>query len=239
MGMMGGMSPAGRGDEVAAQGDVAERGEAAAPAQPLARDQLRASHQDRDRVVEILRVAAGDGRLTPEELDERLEAALTARTFAELAALTTDLPAVPGAAADAALPEPKDLVRIDCHSGSTKRDGRWVVPQRMEVRVTGGEVTLDFTEALVMQPTLRIDAEVLGGRLKLVTKPGIVVDTDDVTVQSSAVRIRAPWGPDVPVTLRVEVSGMVNGSQLTARPPRRPFWQWLLRRPRRYAIASR
>ena len=37
---------------------------------------LRASHVDRDRVVELLRVAAGDGRLTAEELDGRLEAAL-------------------------------------------------------------------------------------------------------------------------------------------------------------------
>ena len=43
--------------------------------------------------MEILRVAAGDGRLTAEELDQRLEAALTARTYAELAVLTTDLPA--------------------------------------------------------------------------------------------------------------------------------------------------
>ena len=49
--------------------------------------ELRASHEDRDRVVEILRVAAGDGRLTAAELDERLEAALTARTNSELAVM--------------------------------------------------------------------------------------------------------------------------------------------------------
>jgi Domain of unknown function (DUF1707) len=42
--------------------------------------QLRASHVDRDAVVEVLRIAAGDGRLTPTELDERLEAALTVKT---------------------------------------------------------------------------------------------------------------------------------------------------------------
>jgi Domain of unknown function (DUF1707) len=47
---------------------------------PMASDELRASHEDRDSVVELLRVAAGDGRLTPAELDERLELALTART---------------------------------------------------------------------------------------------------------------------------------------------------------------
>jgi hypothetical protein len=40
---------------------------------------LRASHEDRDRVVEALRVAGGDGRLTAEELDTRLEAALTGK----------------------------------------------------------------------------------------------------------------------------------------------------------------
>ena len=211
----------------------AERG--AEPAQP---SQLRASHQDRDRVVEILRVAAGDGRLTAEELDQRLEAALTARTYAELAVLTTDLPAA-GTAAGVAPVEPKDVVRIDCGNGHARRDGRWVVPSRMEVRVTSGSVRLDFTQAVITQPTLRIDAEVHSGHLKLVTKPGIVVDADDVGVRSGEVKIREPWGHDVPVTLRIEMVGQVRSGSITARPPRRTFWQWLLRRPRPYQAALR
>jgi hypothetical protein len=264
MGMKGGMSPAGRGDEAepatpavpaasaAPAGSVVPTGPVvpAAPAGPVvptasagpvASGQLRASHQDRDRVVEILRVAAGDGRLTAEELDERLEIALTARTFAELAGLTADLPAAPGVLGGVP-PEPKDLVRIDCQSGAARRDGRWVVPRRMEVRVSSGAVTLDFTEALITQPTLRIDAEVNSGALRLVTKPGIVIDTDAVEVRGGTVRTREPHGPDVPVILRVEVSGRVDSGTLTARPPRPPrrtFWQWLLRRPRRYALTSR
>ena len=61
-----------------------------------AKPELRASHEDRDRVVEILRVAAGGGRLTAAELDECLGAALTACTSGELAALTADLPEVAG-----------------------------------------------------------------------------------------------------------------------------------------------
>src|ERR1700685_3182988 len=64
----------------------------------VAGEELRASHADRDQVAELLRVAAGDGRLPAEELDDRLELALTARTYAELAALTVDLPATPGSA---------------------------------------------------------------------------------------------------------------------------------------------
>ncbi|HUC24447.1 MAG TPA: DUF1707 domain-containing protein, partial [Streptosporangiaceae bacterium] len=58
------------------------------PTSPLRDAVIRASHADRDRTAELLRVAAGDGRLTPEELDERLEAALTAKTLSELAVLT-------------------------------------------------------------------------------------------------------------------------------------------------------
>ena len=84
--------------------------------EPVTQGELRASHMDRDRVVELLRVAAGDGRLTPQELDERLEAALTARTYSELAVLTTDLPAAAGHPASLAVPEAKELVRIDCGS---------------------------------------------------------------------------------------------------------------------------
>lgn len=230
------MPPAGPGDEAAAGGETAARHEPPVPAELMAQGQLRASHRDRDRVVEILRVAAGDGRLTSEELDERLEAALTARTFGELAALTTDLPAA-SQAAGAAIPEPKDVIRLDCHSGSDKRDGRWVVPRRIEVRVTSGEVKLDFTEAIIAQPLLKIDADVRSGRLLLVTKPGIMVDADDVTVRSGEVKVRAPWGPDVPVTLRLEVSGKVGSGSIKARPPRRSFWQWLMRRPVPYALA--
>jgi hypothetical protein len=199
---------------------------------------LRASHEDRDRVVELLRVAAGDGRLTADELDERLEAALTARTHGELAVLTSDLPATAGSALAGPPPKPRDMVRIDCRSGSTKRDGRWVVPQRMEVRVTSGSVRLDFTEAVIAQPSLAIDADVHSGSLTLVTKPGIVVDTDDVAIRSGSAKVRAPWSADVPVALRISVSGKVGSGSITARPPRRSFWEWLLRRPRRYALTS-
>ena len=211
----------------------AERG-----AEPVQPGQLRASHQDRDRVVEILRVAAGDGRLTAEELDQRLEAALTARTYAELAVLTTDLPAA-GSAGAVAVPEPKDVVRIDCGSGSTRRDGRWVVPHQIEVRVSSGSVRLDFTDAVITQPSLKVDAEVHSGNLTLVTRPGIVVDADEVSVRSGSVKVREPWAHDAPVALRIEVTGTVRSGSITARPPRRTFWQWLTRRPRPYQAALR
>ncbi len=208
------------------------------PGNEVARSELRASHDDRDRVVELLRVSAGDGRLTAEELDERLELALTARTYGELAKLVADLPAA-GSAAAVPASQAKDLVRIDCRSGHAKREGRWVVPQRLEVKVTSGHVLLDFRQAVITQPTLRIDAEVRSGNLTLVTKPGIVADTDEVTVRSGHVRVRAPWGPDVPELLRIDVAGRVGSGHLIARPPHRTFWQWLTRQPRPWEITAR
>ena len=208
------------------------------PGREVARSELRASHEDRDRVVELLRVSAGDGRLTAEELDERLEAAMTARTYGELARLVADLPAA-GSVVSAPAPRVKDVVRIDCGSGHAKREGRWVVPQRIEARVRSGRLKLDFTQAVITQPSLQLDAEVRSGHIILITKPGIVVDTDDVAVRSGHVKVRAPWGPDVPEVLRIEVSGTVGSGHFVARPPYRTFWQWLTRQPRPYEITAR
>jgi hypothetical protein len=53
---------------------------------------MRASDKDRDRIAERLREAASEGRLMIEELEQRLEAALRARTYGQLEALIADLP---------------------------------------------------------------------------------------------------------------------------------------------------
>src|SRR5271157_3788563 len=208
------------------------------PGGEIARSELRASYDDRDRVVELLRVSAGDGRLTAEELDERLERAMTARTYGELARLVADLPAEGAVASPGTAPRAKEVARIDCASGHVQRVDRWVVPQRMDVKVTSGHVKLDFTEAVITQPSLRLDIDVRSGYVGLVTKPGIVVDAD-VAIRSGHVQVREPWGSDVPVQLRIEVTGKVGSGHFRAGPRRRTFWQWLTRKPKPYAIAPR
>lgn len=194
--------------------------------------ELRASHADRDRVVDVLRIAAGDGLLTAEELDERLEVALSARTLSELTGLTADLPPVPATVGGTGA-EAKDVVRIEqVHSGPIERVGRWVVPRRLELAVTFCEVTLDFTDAVITHDTLRIDVAMTGKTLTLVTRPGLVVDTDGLQLVHSRVKHRqTPTNPDTPVTLRVELVGQKVHGPVVVRPPRRTFGQWLLRRP--------
>ena len=178
------------------------------------------------------------GRLTVAELDERIESALTARTRGELAALTADLPAVPGHA-NSVTAQVKDVVRLDYQGGNATRRGQWMVPARMEIRAVGGTVKLDFTDAVITHPTLQIQAYVRGGGLVLVTRPGIEVDTDGIAVRGGRVKIRPRNGWKEPVRLTIEVSGENRGGRVTGRPPRRTFRQWLLRRPRPHARSFR
>ena len=66
-------------------------------------DHIRVSDADRERVASQLRDQYAEGRLTADELDERITATLSAKTFAELRRVTADLP-VPGPAAGSAGP---------------------------------------------------------------------------------------------------------------------------------------
>ncbi|WOT38261.1 DUF1707 SHOCT-like domain-containing protein [Streptomyces coeruleorubidus] len=178
--------------------------------------EMRASHADRDRIVDVLRVAAGDGRLTLEELDERLEAALSARTVGELAVLTVDLPEVVDET-----PEAQEVVRIEQEGSSTRRGDGWVVPRCLEIRSAWGEVTLDFTDAVITRDTLHIDLDMRAGALKLLTRPGVVVDTGALVTNYS--QIKARGAADAPVVLRVRITGEINYGQIVVRPPRRGF----------------
>jgi class 3 adenylate cyclase len=176
---------------------------------------LRASDADRERVIEVLRTAAVDGRLTADDLDERLEAALTAHTRADLEPLLADL------TVSTTSPKAHDVARIQCGSGSAKRDGSWVVPRRLEIQLGSGTVRLDFRQAVITEPELEIDAKISSGTLRLITRPGVLVDADDMAVRSGTVKVAPPAGPDTPVELRVKLSGWVGSGTVSARPPGR------------------
>jgi len=195
---------------------------------------LRVSHEDRDEVAEQLRVAAGDGRLTADELDERLETALTARTYGELEMLLADLPSSPGAR-PAPPVEAKDLVRLEVRHGTIRRDGRWVVPRRLLVEARHGNVLIDFSAAVISQPTLDLAISVGHGNIVLTVPPGVVIDADGVAIGHGNIHQRVHRDSGVPVTLMVTVSGSLRHGNLVVRNarigPRRSFWDWLLRRP--------
>ena len=57
------------------------------------RSRLRASHADREHVIDMLKAAFVQGRVTKDELDARVGQAFASRTYGELAAVTADIPA--------------------------------------------------------------------------------------------------------------------------------------------------
>jgi hypothetical protein len=170
---------------------------------------LRASHGDRDRVVDALRIAAGDGRLDGEELDTRLERALAARTHAELAELTADL-----------APATDDVLVIDRHGGKYVKEGPWRVPARIELRTQLCRVTLDFTHAVITSSVLRIDAKMVHGKLLIAGLPGIVIDADGLNCTYSKVRLHSKDAPADPL-LHVDLVGrLIHAKVVQKRPPR-------------------
>ena len=184
--------------------------------EPASSPDLRASDADRDRVIDVLRAATADGRLTADEFSERMEAALASRTFRELAPLTADLAAAP------ARPKPEnaqaeDVLRIDQRGGSVQRTGRWVVPRRLELRSSWCDVKLDFTDAVIGHDTLRIDMNMRGGSLTLVTGPGIVVDADALATRYADVDVRPGTEPGAPVILRVQLTGRMRYGVVSTR----------------------
>jgi hypothetical protein len=196
------------------------------------RRNLRVSHEDRDRVAEQLRVAA--------ELDERLESALTARTYGELEALLTDLPALPGTVL-APVPEAKELVQLKVSHSNITRNGRWVVPRRLEVENRHGNVVLDFSSAIISQPTLDLSISVGHGNIVLIVPPEVVVDLDGVSNGHGTIHQRVRRDSDAPVRLMVTATGSVRHGNLVVRGPRGPrrsFWDWLLRRPAPPALTA-
>jgi Domain of unknown function (DUF1707) len=200
------------------------------PADPPSSPSLRASDADRDRVVELLRAAVADGRLDQAEFDERLDAALTARTIDALAPLTADLIAAPGSGGALTLPlagtpaEPAaELITIRERNGSVRREGRWTLPHRLRVNTAWSDVMLDLTKAVRGGPELIIELRVRGGNVELVLAPGMVVDANELSMRYTKLMISTDAGDNAPETLRVRLAGRARHATIETRwlAPRR------------------
>lgn len=131
--------------------------------------QLRASDADRERIVERLRHAAGEGRLDVEELDERLARAYAARTVSELQTLTADVvPAVeqlPSAGAGPVVrPGAGGTSHVISIMGGNDRRGRWRVAARCLVFSLMGGSDVDLTQAELSEQVTTLNViSIMGG----------------------------------------------------------------------------
>lgn len=109
--------------------------------------ELRVSDADREATVVRLREAGGEGRLTLEELADRVERADAARTWADLDALTADLPAASPGARLAPEPPSRERRWVVAIMGGEQRKGRWRPSRRTNAIAVMGGVDIDLREA--------------------------------------------------------------------------------------------
>src|SRR6188472_3323254 len=119
----------------------------------------RIGHRERDAVAAVLQEAAADGRLSMDELDGRLDAALQAKTYADLDPLVADLSVeLPSRTLKSAQPQRQgppapgysreDPLRLDGGMSKEKRQGLWTVPPFMVINQGLGGVKLNLLQAM-------------------------------------------------------------------------------------------
>jgi hypothetical protein len=146
---------------------------------------LRISDAERHQVAEILREAAGEGRLDMDELDQRLEATYAARTYADLVPITLDLPAHPhqrpvvrpAAATPDVVPGPDRESHFAILSGLSRK-GVWVVPRQMTILALMGGAELDLRRAKFAAPEVVITINAFMGGAQVIVGPSTRVQME-------------------------------------------------------------
>ena len=168
----------------------------------VARAQQRVGDVEREVAVERLRNAAGEGRLTLDELDGRLEAALVARTFADLDALTADLPDT----RPATLRPDRESVRLAIRHGKIERLGAWHIPRTVTLELAHAVATLDLLHSPLPAEGLRLEIDARHSVIHLLVPAGMLIETDELARGHSNFRDRRArsvreWnGPKVYIT---------------------------------------
>jgi hypothetical protein len=156
---------------------------------------IRISDADRERAAGRLQQALAEGRITFDELEERLATVYAARYAADLLPPFVDLPGGTGVPVvpSAAAPSDRPLV-LRSGMGTVRRAGPWTVPSRIRVQSVMGSVVLDFSETTV-PPTVDVQLELGAGSARLVLPDGATADLSGVVSGMGNVRSRVGSTP--------------------------------------------
>jgi hypothetical protein len=192
------------------------------------RSRMRISDADRHRVAELLREAAGDGRLELGELDERLGAAYAAKTYADLVPITADLP-VAGRSGQPAphvvgTPGPVEHYErsVAVMSNSIRR-GEWDPGESYSALALMGSVVLDLRQAVLARPETVIRASSVMGSIDVYVDAHTRVIVDGIgimgTFEQGRDKVDAQLRPDSPL---VRVTGIALMGAVTVRRKSQP-----------------
>jgi uncharacterized protein DUF1707 len=189
---------------------------------------LRISDADRHQVAEVLREAAGEGRIDLTELDERLEATYAARTYADLVPITldlpiarpTDLPARPAVTPSpvvSAPPEERHLAIM----GGLERKGVWTVPAQMTVNCFMGGADLDLRRAqfAAREVVITINAVMGGADIKVNPHTHVIMEgTGIMGGYSGPSDSTAPELDENSPVVRIRGFALMGGVSVSRRP---------------------
>ncbi len=203
------------------------------PAVPEPRN-LRASDADRERVANLVREAAGDGRLSMDELDERLDAVYAAKTYADLEPITHDLPATgadylptPSPAAGGARRyggEPTSHGAVAILGGFTRK-GDWVVPKNFSVFCFMGGGQIDLREARFSEPEVSIHVVAIMGGCEITVPEDATVRVTGIGVMGAFDRVTTGASLTGGPVITVNGLALMGGVDVKRKPPKNPRTQ--------------
>ncbi|WP_232248574.1 DUF1707 SHOCT-like domain-containing protein [Streptacidiphilus rugosus] len=182
------------------------------PGLPVDGPVLRAGDVDRDRVAAVLADALATGHLDPDEHAQRLEAAYSARTLAELHPLTLDLPV---SATELQPVVPPSARPVTALFSKVRRGGQLPVPPSSVARARWGKLVIDLRHAVFTRREVVIEAEALFGLVEIILPPEVRVYDEGSALFAKrvlplgAVDGTAPDGPILRITGRA-VLGQVR-----------------------------
>ncbi|MEV6166610.1 DUF1707 domain-containing protein [Streptomyces sp. NPDC051954] len=173
------------------------------PTRPIRED-------DRDTAVRRLQEAYAEGHISHEELDERLQQSLTAKTNGELLSALSSLPEE----------DPGTTSTIAAAGGRIRRRGPWRVPRFLKVHSAFGRVHLDLSRAVLEHPVVDIELQLGTGKAKITVPRDATVDVEDLhtgwkDLLYKPPRHARPGGP------RIRISGAMGFGRLKIRHARR------------------
>lgn len=193
--------------------------------------QVRASDTDRQTAERWLDAAAAEGRISSQELEDRVAHARQARTYGDLEPLVRDLPE---ALEPSAEPEPDvqtvpETLHISASLRSRHMHGPWTVPPRIVASAGRGSVWLDFSEAVIEHDEVSIDARPNWRNVYVLVPDGYSVTTEESVPGTSDIRNRSSPEPRAGTPRLHVVARPGLGSIVIRAPRRRPRPAW--RRP--------
>lgn len=181
---------------------------------------VRVSDAERDAVADRLRGAGADGRLTLEELADRLDRLFGARTAGDLEPLTSDLP-VRTAGTAPATAEPRRRWSLSLIGGADRK-GRWRVPRRGTWLTLIGGPDLDLHDATLEGDDTELTIVTLIGGGDVIVPEGVAVELSGFTLLGGDdVKLDGDPPPPGAPLIRVRSFGLIGGTDVKDRTRRR------------------